>query len=1059
MPKPGMNTSNLHKAYTLGLDLGVQSIGWIALSEDLNDEQPILGMGVRCFDSGVGSESDIEQGKDASKNAERRNARLARRQTERRARRRRKIFNLLQRHGLLPACNSKDPAIRHQMMLDLDAELARDHTTEGDRIDGHLLPYLLRAKALDEPLKPFALGRTFFHLSQRRGFLSNTKTGGDDKEEGVVKAGIAELDEKIHEADARTLGEYFAGLDPEEQKLRRQWTARRMFIDEFKAIWDAQASHHPDIMTPELRESLYRAIFYQRPLKSQKHLIGKCELEPTQQRASEACLDAQRFRYWQKICDLAVTPPGEYERRLTPEERNLLAVELEGNEKLTWHKVKSTLGFKDPRGSVEKYEFNLQAGGEKYLYGNKTAARLKKILDTHWAEFSDDEKNELITEILSFEREEALAARLRKAWSMDEETASKVAACRFDQGRMSFSRKAMRRILPELQQGRRLNEFLDELYPERRITSDPLDVLPPVLEAVSNLRNPLVCRALTELRKVVNAVVREYGKPATVRIELARDLKAGRQHRIDMTKRMRENENRRDRAKKKIFDEMGIQEPKSSQVLKLLLAEECNWECPYTGKPISMSALLGANPQFDIEHILPFSRSLDNSFVNKTLCHHDENRHGKRNQTPYEAYSGDAERWDVILTRVKRFQRRGGRNPKLDRFLMTEIPEDFANRMLNDTRYISKQAADYIGLLFGGRIDADGKLRVQTTPGRATATLRQDWGLNTLIGNPKKKDRADHRHHAIDALVVALTDTGTVQQLSKAAERASDLGQHRLYAGLELPWNGFLEDAKESLDAINISYRVNKKVSGALHKETNYSKPYKHVDAKGKEVEYRHQRRWLDSLSFKQVENIVDGAVKQRVLDKLTQLGEKDPKKAFKDPNNLPYHKAKDGRLIFIKKARVRETKNTITVGEGVRARHVATGGNHHMAIVAVLDKDGNEKKWEGHIVSLFEAVRRRKDGEPVVQKDFGPGKKFMFTLTGNEYVLMEDKEGEEQLFRVLSISDNLIELRLHNDARPSTVVRKIKKARTVCTYKAFFDRKARKVLVDPLGKTLPAHD
>ena len=164
----------------------------------------------------------------------------------------------------------------------LDKQLREELKLVQDRRTAHLGPYLLRAKALEEELSPYALGRAIYHLAQRRGFLSNMKTGrGDDNEQGKVKAGISELSQKMLEAKAPTLGAYFAKLDPDEQRIRERWTSRQMYVDEFKAIWEAQQPYH-SLLTEEFREQIVEAIFNQRPLKSQKGLIGKCELEPLQ---------------------------------------------------------------------------------------------------------------------------------------------------------------------------------------------------------------------------------------------------------------------------------------------------------------------------------------------------------------------------------------------------------------------------------------------------------------------------------------------------------------------------------------------------------------------------------------------------------------------------------------------------------------------------------------------------------------------------------------------------------------------------------------------------------
>lgn len=1044
-----------HGPYVLGLDLGVQSIGWAVLDLDRHDGPvAVRRAGVRCFDSGVGSEREIEQGKDESRNTKRRQARQIRRQLWRRSRRLRSVFVVLQEAGLLPDAPAKEAEQRHRILTELDRQLSADDGGLEDRTEAHLLPYRLRAKALDGPLALHAVGRAFYHLAQRRGFLSNKKARKDSDDEGQVKAGIAELQKAMDDAKARTLGEYFAGFDPEESRIRGRWTSRQMYLDEFEKIWDSQASHHK-ALTNTLKQRLHRAIFFQRPLKSQKGLVGKCDLESGCRRAPIASLDAQRFRYLQKVNDLEIIAPDGQVLLLSDQQRATLTQALETKGDMTFGAIRTLLGLKKPKGAEHGYTFNLETGGEKGLLGNRTAEKLAKVLGDRWTGMADNDRQRLVEELVAFEKEDALARRLQKAWGFDSALASQLAALTFEPGYSALSHRAIRKLLPRLQAGVRLNAARKDLYADRLAEKTIYEALPPVLKAVPSLRNPVVCRALTELRKVVNALVRQYGKPSLVRIELARDMKRGREARKRATDQMRQQEKSRLTAKKRILAETNIHEPSPGDILKVLLAEECNWECPYTGKPISMGTLVGRSPQFDIEHIIPFSRSLDNSFLNKTLCYHEENRNIKQNRTPWETYASSPDRWREILHRVRRF-RGDGAEAKLRRFQMQEIPEDFAARQLNDTRYISRLAADYVGLLFGGRIDDKSRLRVQVSAGRTTAYLRDEWNLNSILSDGGSKDRSDHRHHAVDAVVIALTDPGSVQLLSRAAASAEEMGR-RLFIPIEPPWKGFLDEVRRAIDGIHVSYRVDRRVSGALHEESFYSQPYLAVE-KGKPVEYRHVRKPLARMSAGEVEAIVDGAVRECVKAKLEQLGG-DPQKAFADLANHPYRTTHDGRLIPVHKARIRRNVAVIPAGRDDRRRYVAPGSNHHIEIVAILDEQGHDQAWEGILVNLFEATRRAYSGEPVIRRNHGPGKEFRFSLAGGEYVEMEHEPGRRQLYRVTVITNGQIEFRLHTDARPITLLKKTVGARIRRSLGKLLEVKARKVVIDPLGNILPAHD
>jgi CRISPR-associated endonuclease Csn1 len=669
-----------------------------------------------------------------------------------------------------------------------------------------------------------------------------------------------------------------------------------------------------------------------------------------------------------------------------------------------------------------------------------------------------DRRDRLVQEVLQSEHEDELARKLEAKWGFSSQTAAQLSAIELEQGYCALSRRAMRKLLPGLEAGRRLNDVRKEIYGERLLRGNPdCERLPAVGKVAASLRNPVVCRALSELRKVVNAIVRRYGKPEKVRIELARDMKKGRKLREETWKDMRKNEKLREDAKRKILNEVGISGPRPGDVLKMLLADECNWECPYTGRPITPRSLLGDSPQFDIEHIVPFSRSLDNSFVNKTLCYHEENRNVKQNRTPQEAYGCNNARWAEIVARVRRF-RSSAAAAKLRRFQLQEIPEDFAERQLNDTRYISRMAADYVGLLYGGRVDAERTQRVQVGRGGMTKYLRDEWNLNSILSDGDAKNRADHRHHAVDAVVIALTDPAAVQALSRSAERAHDIGR-RLFVPIDAPWGEagkFLDDVRGAIEAINVSYRVNRRISGALHEDSNYSKPHPTAIESGKKVvAYRHIRKPLKNMSAKEIEAIVDDRIRECVKAHLGRSAG-DLRKAFGDEHNHPYVKARDGRIIPIHKARIRKNEATIAIGAAEKQRYVSPGSNHHMEVVATLGADGEEAEWKGDIVSLYKATQRVRAGLPVVQRAHEKDRKFKFSMAKNEYFLMEIEPGRAALYRVVKISAGDIEFQLHCDGRP-TIFEGRKRVRK--SPGALQGVKARKVAVDPLGNILPAHD
>jgi CRISPR-associated endonuclease Csn1 len=1054
--------------YWLGIDAGHASIGW-AVIELNNQDEPIRlhSAGVRRFDAGV--EGDIERGRDESLSTKRRLARGPRRQTWRRQRRLYNVFRVLQRAGLLPASDSADHDARHQLLTSLDRQLKQELLSAGDRIGEHVFPYRLRTQALDGPLTPFALGRALYHLAQRRGFLSNLKAGRDE-EIGEVKKGISQLSQEMERTESRTLGEYFALLDPEEQRIRRRWTSRRMYRHEFDTIWQAQAPHHSSL-NAELRTELEEAIFHQRPLKSQANLIGRCELEPFKRRIPIASRLFQEFRMLQRVNDVSVQCPDGEVRQISDEERTKLIAELTTSAELTWAGVKKLFGMKKSKEYDRHFEFNFEQGGDKRIVGHRTDAKMSAALGENWQSRGDAQKTALVDDILRFEDEEKLITRLTEHWQLTPQQAQALADQSFEQGYGSHSRRAIRKLLPLLREGIPYATARKAKYPHSLLAKAAAEKLPPFLTEMRNVRNPAVARSVTELRKVVNALIDEHGKPEVIRIELARDLKNSRDRRRDMSNQRDKNTDARDKARARILGERGEKFATPHNILKVRLADECNWTCPYTGEGIGMHSLIGDEPQFDVEHVIPFSKSLDNSFANKTLCHHEENRNRKAGKSPYQAY-GHSSQWEEILQRVRHFQGDLARR-KLQLFQRETLlnDEEFTDRQLSDTRYLSRAAADYLATLYGGRVDEAGTRRVQASPGGVTKYLRDSWDLNRLLhvfgdpDDPQQKNRADHRHHAIDALLIALSTPKIVGDLNRAASLAEKRGTRYLFVELEPPWKDFSASDIESVIAgITVSSRVNRKLNGPLHRETIYSKPYRFLDPKtGKPKSVHHVRKPLENMSRGEVDDIVDPAIRDTVIKKLEAIGG-SPDRAFADPGNHPYLTAKDGRLIPIHAARIRKADAAIAIGEGSRARYVTPGDNHHMEIVAILGENGVHKQWQGVIVSRYEANRRARERQAdrateVVRHEHGEQRRFLFSLAGGEHLAIPDGKGGDRIMRVTVISGAQIEMVDHCDARPITIRKKLPGARTRMSVDRLREIGARKVVVDPLGNVLHAGD
>ncbi len=964
--------------YVLGIDLGANSVGWAMVAQEPSPERANIIAGVRVFPEGTERKKNAEE----SRNKARREARQARRQHDRRSIRKTNLKRILQKVGLLPL----NPAEY--------LELIRND------------PYELRRKGLDYELTESEFARVLLHLNKRRGFKSSLKAGQEEKKEAkkTVEPAINKLAQEMKDAGARTLGEYLAILHGEKERIRGHYTRRSMYEQELDLLWSKQAEFKPDVWTDELKKDVHNAIFYQRPLKSQERLIGKCRLEPDKQRCPRASWFARQFRIIQDVNNLRILSRTKGERRLTAEERASLIGELMRKKTIRVSSIKKNILKLDERDVL-----TFERTERKELKGNALEVELRKIFGNQFEEKAEVLRNKVYEALLEEEPDEFKKIAPEK-WGLTEQQINALYKIEHPQGYASFSLKAITKILPHLEAGKDLDKAITAAgYKEEAPTA--LNDLPPIHP--DDIRNPVVTRALSETRKVVNAIVREYGKPAIIRVELARETKGTIRSRADRTKELRKREDYH----KEIIERLREHNipVNHENIEKYKLWEECNHQCPYTGRPIDFPhQLYGDSCEFDVEHILPYSRSMDNSFMNKTLCAHSENIR-KHNRTPYEAY-GDTKQYQQIMARV--MENKNMPSAKRKRFLMKEIPPDFTQRQLRDTSYISTQVVKYLKRL---------GLPVKTTRGAITSELRYRWGLNSIL-NPiaeNVKTRDDHRHHAIDAIVIAFTTQSHIHRLGQIYDN--------VYERVQLPSpldpftrEGFLQQVRRAVEDINVSYRPERKVSGQINEETNYGR------IKDGTFVYRVP---LETITSAQIENIRDEGIKKLVKERLRHF--KKPKEAF-DPKENPLYmlnkKEPDKKGPIIKSVRIeKRATNLIPIRnkEGKIYRYVAPGDNHHISIFEWEEK--GKIKRDAYVATRFEVLQRvqrnrkhRQKGEPLepvicTKHPDHPDARFVMYLCKKDMFLLEyEEDGEKQeiLCRVQKFDVNKnITLRPHTYA------------------------------------------
>ena len=533
--------------YVLGLRLGIASLGWAALAFD-GDDKPasILAMGVRKFP--VGAMGDVASGRDESPNARRREARSTRVRLARRVERLRGVWTLLQSAGLLPAGRFKDRHAAFEAM--------------------GLNPYALRAKALDAPLAPHELGRALYHLSQRRGFQSNRRQAPKDNEKlGIVKQGVADLRQAMTDTKSRTLGEYLARLD-RTTPCRRRWLGRDMLREEFAAIVKAQTSSHPNV-SEKFWTTLARTIFFQRPLKSHTHKIGKCELGPSRRRAQLARLDVQEFRVLCRINNLRlVDDVGAEPIALSAEQRQTL-LELLRSGDASFAAVRKALGV------PKTVRFNAERIDPDKLIGFRTEARIRKAIgDDAWNALSVDQRTALVGDLLNIDEDAGLLRRLLGTWS----------SARI--GRHAPGHDAGTRLRDAVVQGHRQGASgtpegeayataRARLY-RRRTTTKKRPACRSSRHS-TRISPTLSSGAHSESwRVIVNSLVAKHGRPKAgdVRVSLMRELRLGRKAREQVAMKMRARNRQRAQAAARVLQDLGVQEPTRWMIDKVLLAED-----------------------------------------------------------------------------------------------------------------------------------------------------------------------------------------------------------------------------------------------------------------------------------------------------------------------------------------------------------------------------------------------------------------------------------------------------------------------------------------------------
>ena len=1025
--------------YLLGLDLGVGSIGWAVISEN-NSQSSITALGCRIIPLSTNDETEFTKGQAITKNADRTRMRGQRRGYDRFQLRRRYLAEQLGKMGM-------------------------SYAPELSGLDAKTL-WGLRAKAVSEQISLPELGRVLFHLNQKRGYKSAKSDYGDKSQSAYVKEVFNRYD-SLKERNL-TIGQFFYGKLSEDASFRckDQVFPRVAYVEEFDAIVTRQRLYYPTVLTDENIDILRnRIIYYQRPLKSCKHLVAVCEFEKRAYRSGDGKVVFsgpkvaprssplfQVCKIWESINNLCLRNKVGDVLYITAEQKQALFDFMNTHEKLKLQDLYKLLGISKADGWW---------GGKAIgsgLQGNTTYTAIAKALEGYAGaeallrfdlqevesgrvcedsgeierviapDFEKQPLYRLWHVLYSISDQAELEAVLRNGDFniTDAEVIDRL--CKIDFVKSGYGNKSsrmMRKILPYLRQGEIYSSACamagfrhsDSLTKEEVLSRELVDRL-PLLEKGA-LRQPVVEKILNQMINVVNALMERYGRFSAIRVELARELKQSSEERNKTSKAMEQNRKENERIAKRIAEEYGLTATRS-RIQKMKLWEESAHRCMYCGQPVNVKDfLLG----FDVEteHIIPRSLYFDNSSSNKVCACRTCNQE-KNNRTAYDYMKSKGEgAFQAYIDRVNEYykEKRIGKG-KFEKLLMprTEIPTDFIDRQLRESQYVARKAKELLQQVCRN---------VSSTSGSVTDFIRHTWGWDRIlhdlnftwyqsngltemrevnIGNTKMTEecikgwskRMDHRHHAIDALVIACTKQGYIQRINhlntlKEEPFTQIEQQDEAYRERHLSLERYIfsephfstKEVSDAVSRILISFKAGKRVAvygkryirkagkrlvvqdkvvvprGALCEQSVYGSIERYEKNKKGIVHLNRAyvlRYPLSSIDTKRLKDVVDNGIRRILEKRLDEFGG-SVSKAYAEP--VLDHNGKPIRSV-----RCLTGLSAVVPAKGSSqeksAGFVKPGNNHHVAVYC--DRDG---VLHEHIVSFWHAVDRKRFGLPVI--------------------------------------------------------------------------------------------
>ncbi len=875
--------------YTIGLDIGIASVGWAVIN---NDKNRIEDLGVRIL-----KKAEETDGK--ALNLVRREARSSRRRIRRRKTRMKKVKETFLKYGLV----SKEELESLYVLTDSSIDV-----------------WKLRVLGLEQKLDRKDFARVLTSIAKRRGYKSNRKTDDENKEVGKLSKGTQENKRILEEKNYRTLGEMFYKDEKFIQNKRNKGgeynntVLRSMLVDEVHKLFESQRKFSSNYASEEFENEYLNIMLFQKDFITPELLekmLGRCTFEKDEYRAPKNSYTFERFMLLQKINNLKIDIDGQKLDLTNDEKKKLTNLAYEQTE-IKYYQIRKKLKLPENARFVDlTYIIPKKKKDKDYteeeiikLVEDKRFVKLEgwHKIRLQLREINKEEKFELIKNnpemqniladaLVRNKTDESIKNYLIEK-NVDEALIEVALSINFTKfGHLSY--KAMEKIIPNLEKGLTYDKACEDAGYEFKGSKNELQYkLPPISELDDMVLNPVVLRAVSQTRKVINAIIDKYGSPKAIYIETARDLSKSYDERKAIEFRQKENFENNEKIKdyiKENFKEFFTKsEPKYSDILKVKLWREQDGKCAYSLKSIPAERLFEDN-FVQIDHIIPFSRCFDDSYNNKVLVLTDENQR-KKERTPFEYFGEDKERWnsfEIFVNLTYKFNHKKKENVLIKNFNDGKSKE-WISRNINDTRYISKFMYNYIAnnLKFA---DSELKRKVYTINGSATAVLRHYWGLS------KNREESD-KHHAQDAVVIACATNENIKKISNYSRKKvlhintekmdNETGEiidnkYNVDISIKEPWpkfreevfarmedpdiNGKLYSLKygefwnyddidiENIKPIFVSRMPERKITGKAHKETIRSTKF--IE---KGYNFTVVKKNLKNISKQEIENIVN---------------------------------------------------------------------------------------------------------------------------------------------------------------------------------------------------------